>query len=414
MDIAQVKKIGILGFGQSGISLCNLSLGLRKQVWVSDAKESSEFPQELIKGFAQQGVEFEFGGNLGQFLKDTDLVVLSPGFDQNKCPLVRTAQSLGIPLVGEIEFASWFNQAKIVAITGTNGKTTTTHLSQKVLESKGKKVFAGGNIGTPFSSFVLETKKNDIVVLEVSSFQLETSPSFRPYVAAFLNIEPDHLDRYPDFKDYLQTKMNIFKNQGSEDWAVLNRNLMVYSLLEKKIRARIVDFSDEFPNENFSCVYRIAGIFGLTKTDCLNVFSSFKGLPHRLELVKKVNGITFINDSKATNPSSTVWALENTKNPIILLAGGRDKDLDYSSIKPFLRRVKKINLFGEASAKIKQALDSKVESEIFSSFEGAIKSSFKESTAGDTVLLSPMCASFDMFSSYQERGNKFIETVNNL
>ena len=161
--------------------------------------------------------------------------------------------------------------------------------------------------------------------------------------------------------------MNIFKNQGSEDWAVLNKNIMVRPLLERKVRARIVDFSDEFPNENFSCVYRIASIFGLAKADCLNVFSSFKGLPHRLELVKKVNGITFVNDSKATNPSSTVWALENTKNPIILLAGGRDKHLDYSSIKPFLRGVKKINLFGEASAKIKQALDSKVESEIFSS-----------------------------------------------
>ena len=414
MRIDDFKKVCIVGWGRSGISLTNLLLGLGKEVKVSEAAEDKTFPPQLINDFARKGVKFEFAGHSKEFIKDAQLLILSPGVDLSSSPVKQIAQVYKIPCVGEIEFSSWLTKAKIIAITGTNGKTTCSELTYQLLKHTKRQVFLGGNIGKPFSSFVLDTKKKDLIVLEISSFQLESIIEFKPYLAAFLNIEPDHLDRYSDFKDYFQAKLNIFKNQDREDWAILNKNIDFRSQIEKAIKSQLVYFSKEFSNENFSCVYRIAAVFGLTKIDCLKVFSEFKGLRHRLEVVRELNKVTFVNDSKATNPSSTIWALKNTKAPIILLAGGKDKGLDYSSILPNLGKVKKVNLFGEAAVKIGEALGSKVETEIFSSLEEAVLSSYQGVASGDTILLSPMCSSFDMFSNYQDRGDKFIEIVNSI
>jgi len=412
--IDDFKKVCVVGWGRSGISLTDLLLRLGKEVKVSEAAEDKIFPSQLINDFTSKGVEFEFGGHSKEFAKDTQLLILSPGVDLSSSSIKQVARTHSIPCVGEIEFSSWLTKAQIIAITGTNGKTTCSELIYQVLKRKGKRVFLGGNIGRPFSSFVLDTKEADLVVLEISSFQLESIVGFKPYVAAFLNIEPDHLDRYSDFKDYFQAKLNIFRNQGKKDWAVLNKNIDFRSQIKRVIKSQLVYFSQEFSNENFSCVYRIAAIFGLTKTDCLGVFSEFKGLRHRLQVARKLDKITFINDSKATNPSSTIWALKNTKAPIILLAGGRDKGLDYASILPHLRKVKRVNLFGEAAVKIREVLGSKVEAEAFSSLEEAVLSSYQGAESGDTILLSPMCSSFDMFSNYQDRGDKFIEIVNSI
>ena len=414
MDIDNFKKISVAGWGKSGVALCDLLLSLEKEVLVSEQKERSDFPSAAIDQFRSKGVKFEFGGHSAKFIKDSNLLILSPGVDTFNSSIIKYAKRFGIPYVGELEFSSWLTQAKFVAITGTNGKTTTTYLTHKVIQQKKKRTFLGGNIGTPLSSFVLDTKKGDVIVLEVSSFQLETILKFKPYVATFLNIEPDHLDRYQKFEDYFQAKMNMFKNQENSDWAILNKNISFRSYIEKKIKSKVVYFSTEFSNENFSCVYRIASVFGLTKADCLSVFSSFEGLSHRMQVVRKINGITFINDSKATNPSSTVWALKNINSPIILLAGGKDKGLEYSSIEPYAKKIKKINLFGEASQKIKGSLNSNMDSQIFPSFKEAISSAFKEATKGDIVLLSPMCASFDEFSNYKERGEKFAAIVNSF
>ena len=414
MRIDDFKKVCVVGWGKSGISLCNLLLHLGKEVKVSEAAEAKTFSFQLTNDFVKKGVRFEFGGHSRKFTKDAQLLILSPGVDITCSSILEIVQTHKIPYVGEIEFSSWLTKSKIIAITGTNGKTTSSELIYQVLKHKNKRVFLGGNIGTPFSSFVLDTKKGDIIVLEVSSFQLETIIEFKPYVAAFLNVEPDHLDRYSDFKNYFQAKLNIFKNQDREDWAVLNKNIDFRSQIEGVIKSQPVYFSQEFSNENFSCVYRIAAIFGLTKSDCWKVFSEFKGLPHRLQVARKLNKITFINDSKATNPSSTIWALKNTKAPIILLAGGRDKGLDYSPVLPHLKKVKRVNLFGEAAAKIREVLGAKVETEAFSSLEKAVLSSYRGAESGDTILLSPMCSSFDMFSDYQARGDKFIEIVNSL
>jgi len=414
MNINNSQKVCIIGWQRSGISLCKLLLSLKKKVKVSEIKEREDFSSSLIDQFAREGIEFEFGGHSKKFIKDSELVILSPGIDVNKSSLGIYCRDLNIPCVGEMEFSFWLTDAKIIAITGTNGKTTTAHLTYQVLKQKRKRVFLGGNIGVPFSSFVLDTKKSDLIVLEVSSFQLETILEFRPYVSAFLNIEPDHLDRYDNFSDYFAAKLNIFKNQKKDDWAVLNKNMELLPNIEKGILAKKVYFSNELANENLSCVYRIANIFGLSKIDCLGFFSSFKGLPHRMQLVASRGGIKFINDSKATNPASTVWALRNIKNSIILISGGKDKGLDYSAILPFLGKVKKINLFGESCEKIKASVGRKVKTAISSSLEDAVGLSYQEAKKGDIILFSPMCSSFDMFSNYEERGETFINIVKNL
>jgi len=414
MNAGDFKKICIVGWAKTGVSLCDLLLSLKKEVWVSESCPASEFNQAQIDYYITKGVKFEFDGHSKKFIKDSQLLIVSPGVDTFQSAAIENAQELGIPYIGEIEFCFWLTPAKFIAITGTNGKTTTTHLTYEVLKTKRKRVFLGGNIGIPLSSFVLDTKKGDIIVLEVSSFQLETIIKFKPYLAALLNVEPDHLDRYNNFPEYLQAKMNIFRNQTEQEWAVINKNINFHSHLEKRIKSKIVYFSNEFSNENFSCAYRIASIFGLSKADCFGVFSSFKGLDHRLQLVRTINGVKFINDSKATNPSSTVWALKNTKSPIILLAGGKDKGLRYSSIRPYLKRIKKINFFGEAALKIKESLNCDINSEVFSSMRDAAIAAFVQAQPGDTVLLSPMCASFDEFNNYKERGAVFIDIINNF
>jgi len=414
MNIDDFERIGVIGWGLSGISVANLLLGLGKKVKVSEQRERGCFSEDSLKQFTKAGVEFEFGGHSESFIKDCQLLVVSPGVDTTRGQIFEIIKALKLPVVGEVELCSWLTKASLIAITGTNGKTTASHLTYEVLRRKRSRVFLGGNIGIPFSSFVLDTKKNDLVVLELSSFQLETIISFRPKVAALLNISPDHFDRHRDLQAYLQAKMNIFRNQTKDDFALFNKNSSLNFEKIMPIRSKIIYFSKEFPNENFSCIYKIASLYGLTKTDCELVFFNFKGLPHRLQLVKTVNGITFINDSKATNPSSTIWALNDLRRPIILLAGGKNKGLDYATLRPYLKQVKKLNLFGEAAEAIRESLKAQVRSEIFSSLDEAVNSSFKEAERGDTVLLSPMCSSFDMFSDYRERGNKFIEIVDSL
>lgn len=413
MNIDSFDKVCVIGWGRSGVALCNLLLRLKKKVRISDEKQEKEFPRSPIDEFKNTGVEFEFGGHSDRFIKEAQLIVLSPGVDTQNAAAVKIAQSYGIPFVGEIEFSFWLTAAKIIAISGTNGKTTTTHITHQLLKRKFKRVFLGGNIGVPFSSFVMKVKKNDLVVLEVSSFQLETIVEFRPHVCALLNIEPDHLDRYAQFDDYVKAKLNIFKNQNKEDWAVLNKKIDAGGF-RNKINAKIVWFSRECSNENFSCAYKIAGIFGVAKSECERFFSKFKGLPHRMQFVRKLRGVGFINDSKATNPASTIWALTNIKSPVILIAGGKDKGVDFFSITPYLANVRKVFLFGEACQRINRELSPCVQTQIVSSINESVVNAFCEAKAGDTVILSPMCSSFDMFANYEERGSKFMEIVNAL
>ena len=414
MNIDSFNTVCVVGFGRSGFYLVKLLKKAGKKIKVTEKREEGSFSPHIIKQFREQGVEFEFSRHTEKFIKGSDLIVISPGVDLKNTPIKEIAQNNGMPIVGEIEFASWFTTSKIVAITGTNGKTTTSFLTYTVLKSIQENVYLAGNIGIPFSRCVLETKAGGIIVLEVSSFQLESIIEFKPYIACLLNLEPDHLDRYVNFDEYMRAKLNIFRNQTDRDWAVINKNLFNLKNIIKNINARTIYFSHELSNENFSAVYRIASVFGVSKVDCIKILAGFKGLSHRMQLVRKVRGVTFINDSKATNPTSTVWALKNINSKVILIAGGKDKGLDYTVIKPYLKKVKRINLIGEVSDKIKRSLSKYKKIHTFNSLTEAVRDAYANASEKEVVLFSPMCASFDMFANYKERGKKFIEIVNSL
>ncbi len=414
MDIDNFTTVGVIGFKKSGIALCDLLLSLGKKVRVSEAKPLTLAYEPLVRSYCQRGVEFEWGGNSSHFLEKCQLIVLSPGVDPQKSPAVVQFCQQGLPVVGEVEFSSWFNKARLVAITGTNGKTTTTFLTYRLLKEKNPRTFLAGNIGIPFSSVVTRTRPGDVVVLEVSSFQLETICKFRPFVSCLTNLEPDHLDRYEREKDYYLAKKNIFRNQQSTDYAVLNENISCREEWQHDIKAAVVFFGKEFDNENFSAAYRVASLFGVSRQNAADFFAGFKGLPHRMQFVRRINEVTFINDSKATNPASTVWALKNSPGPLILIAGGRDKGAGYDDLKPWLYKIKRIHLFGEAKQLINDSLASQVPCRIFSGMDPAVRAAYDGAEPGDTVLLSPMCSSYDMFSNYIERGRKYIQLVNNI
>ncbi len=414
MNINNFHTICVVGFGRTGVYLVDLLVKLGKRVKVTDKKDKENFSPFLIKRFSQAKVNFEFSQHTKSFIEGSDLVVVSPGVDIQNTPIIEIADKEGIPVVGEIELVSWLTSAKIVAITGTNGKTTTSFLTYRILKRKGKNVYLAGNIGIPFSCYALVLKPSDIVILEVSSFQLESIIEFKPFIACLLNLKPDHLDRYQDFDSYIRAKLNIFRNHTGNEWAVLNKEIFNLKTITKNINSRIVYFSSELSNPNFSAVYRVLSILGIDKTDCIKFFADFKGLPHRFQIVRKVRGITFINDSKATNPTSTIWALKNINSDIILIAGGKDKGLDYTVVKPYLRRVKKINLIGESADKIRESLSYDRRVYLFNSLREAVRDAYASAGSKDTVLFSPMCSSFDMFSNYIERGRRFIEIVNAL
>jgi UDP-N-acetylmuramoylalanine--D-glutamate ligase len=414
MDIKNIKTICVAGWSKTGIALTRMLLSLGKKVKITEIRQKSCFLPQLIKDFQLKGANFEFGGHSEDFISNADLVVLSPGIDFFNSQLAKIVVKNRLAYCGELEFVSYFSKAKIIAITGTNGKTTTAYLTYRLLKKKNKKVYLGGNIGRPFSDFVLDTQKGDLIVLEVSSFQLETVLKFKPYVAVLLNIKPDHLDRHKSFDNYLKTKMKIFQNQQNNDWAIVHKNNNLFKLFSSQINSKIIYFGNEFSNENLSAVYRIGKIFGATKTDCLSLFSQCRRLPHRQQLVKVVDQIKFINDSKSTNPASTCFAVKSMQSPIILIAGGKDKGFSYSSVANYARKIKKVNLIGQAADKIKKELNNKIKCQKFNSLKDALLSSSQEAVAGDVVLFSPMCSSFDMFANYKKRGQKFIELVGQL
>jgi len=405
--LKEVKTVAVVGAGVSGISAVKLAEKFSKRVKLSDS--NSDVFSSMSNFFSGSRIEIESGKHSPDFFKDADLAVLSPGinvpyFKKNFLPGNRS------PCIGEMEFASWFCKSRdIIAVTGTNGKTTVSYLLGKILEAySGRPVYTLGNIGDPLSSSVRDIEENGIVVIEASSFQLETVASFRPFVGVFLNFAEDHLDRHLSIEEYFRCKKNIFSNQRSSDFAVIPLNL---ENRLKNIAARKVVVKD---NSNFSAIEAAAGIYNIRKDKVREYLSGFKGLPHRMEQVSVKRGVSFINDSKSTNVLSTRFALNSISSPVLLIAGGRDKGLDYSLIKPYLGRVKKILLIGEAGAKIKNSLQGFADIEEDLSLEDAVSSAYKQAEEGDTVLLSPMCSSFDMFRNYQDRGNAFRNAVYKL
>jgi UDP-N-acetylmuramoylalanine--D-glutamate ligase len=442
-------KISILGAVRSGVSAAKLALAKGAIPFISDNSATEEVLANT-KVLEDLGVLSEVGGHTSKVF-DCNYIITSPGVPSNSKVLIE-AKERNIKIYSEIEFASWFCEGSIIAITGTNGKTTTTTLCAHVLNSNGLNCYLAGNIGVPFSEIVQNVKKNEFVALEVSSFQLDYIDSFKPKYSMILNITPDHLDRYDNrFDLYIKSKMKIVFNQDRDDTFIFNgdddnillgyvsneTSLLPFSLEKNLINGSFLDedwivysqnkdllniceitnlpIKGEHNIQNSLAVINVAINIGIDPTGIKEALKTFKGVEHRLEFVRQINGINIINDSKATNVDSVWYALRSFESPIFLILGGKDKGNDYSKIKDEVkRRVKKIYAIGSSAEKVYEYFKLMTKVEIVSSFQSAIEKGVSEAKEGNILLLSPACASFDMFKNYEDRGNQFKKIVNGI
>ncbi|MFH1458318.1 MAG: UDP-N-acetylmuramoyl-L-alanine--D-glutamate ligase [Candidatus Omnitrophota bacterium] len=413
-DYYKNKKVVVVGLGRSGVACVNLLWDLGADVSVTDYKDDDSTRAHRLK-LKSKAIKAELGRHSQEFVIDKDLLIISPGVPSDASPILWAKQENTL-IISEIEFAWSLCPGEIIAITGSNGKTTVTTLIGRILSSSGKQVFICGNIGNPFSQEVRRIREKDFVTLEVSSFQLENIVTFKPKISVILNFTRNHLDRYKNMQEYLEAKKRIFENQDKFDYVVLNQDDPVLRDLAKETKARPIFFSQTKElNPNQAAVVAVGSILGIDQESVLRVLRDFKGIEHRLEQVAEINHIRFINDSKATTADSALWALNNIQAPVILIAGGKDKGVDYGIILGQARqKVKEVILIGEAKEKIAQVLKDTLSIEEAGSLEEAVLKAYRKAVPGDSVLLSPMCSSFDMFSGYEERGNVFKKAVSSL
>jgi UDP-N-acetylmuramoylalanine--D-glutamate ligase len=440
-------RIMVFGLGLSGISASKLAIGLGHETFGVDRLPKTSLSEEFIS-LEKNGLKYLCEPDAGPFLDKTDLMILSPGIP-NSNPLVQKALSSEIPVIGEIEWGYRNAKGKIVGITGSNGKSTTTALTAHLLKTSGKDALLGGNIGTPFCDLVSGSSENTLFVLELSSFQLENLQSFKADIAVLLNITPDHQDRYSDLGDYAEAKAHIFDRQDESCMSVLNFNDDTVKGALDKIRSRKFFFALEPHNHPGAFLRGGRVVFRDEKGKETELFSSqdleikgphnienamaasisailcgadvdktgegsttFKALPHRLELVAKRGGVSIYNDSKATNIDSVVKALESFDNNIILLLGGKDKGADFTLLASEIkRRCRKVIAFGAASKRIEETIGKDFPVSAFTTLEEATRHALSISEEGGIVLLSPACASFDEFKNYEDRGNCFKKYV---
>ena len=437
------ERVLVVGLGKTGVSLVKFLSGLGKKVTVTDIKSREQLASSLaeLNGTPYVG---HFGSHVKDDFLDHEMILVSPGVDSH-LGLLLEARARGRRIIGEIELASRFIKEPIIAITGTNGKTTTTTLLGQVFAAAFKDVFVGGNIGKPLIDYVLKGQKARFVIAEISSFQLETIEQFRPHVAILLNITEDHLDRYTSFEEYVAAKWRFFENQTSEDYAFLTADLAG----RNRVKARCLYFStrisltegafldgdtlvvrlsgQEFRyrrdlsplvgihnSENLLAVLLTSHIYGIDRPVIEQALRKFKGLPHRMEFVREKNGVRFYNDSKATNVDATRRALESMPSSVILVAGGKDKGGSYKVITELSDKIKGLVLFGEAKEKIEKELGSHMPTYMVATLSEAVEKAFAIAGPGETVLFSPMCSSFDMFKDYKDRGEKFRRIVEAL
>jgi UDP-N-acetylmuramoylalanine--D-glutamate ligase len=440
------KKIVVLGMARSGLATARFLVNRGALVTVSEKKVQAELPSE-IEQLTSWNVAWEAGGHRRETLLRADFIVISPGVPL-ALPVLAEAGKMGVEFISEIELASRFLKGKIVGITGSNGKTTTTALTGEILKRAGFDVQVGGNIGTPLISLVEKARADTITVVELSSFQLEAIRTFRPHVAVLLNITPDHLDRYPSFEDYGAAKLNIFRNQNSADYAVLNLLDPWWATHAPRLPSEAYWFSSsrEVPRgcwfdgshliwsqpggnlallsrediqikglhnvENVAAAVSVALLVGAEPEKIRAGVKEFAGVEHRLEKVMEFDGVTYFNDSKATNTDATLKALEAFPPGIILILGGRDKGSDYTVLRPLIAaKVKKVILIGEAAEKIRSHLGEGISMQDASSLAEAVRLAHEFALRGEMVLLAPACASFDMFKSYEHRGEVFKNEV---
>jgi UDP-N-acetylmuramoylalanine--D-glutamate ligase len=440
------KRVLVVGLGKSGIASALFVKKRGAQVTVSDSKPQEQLGEE-IPLLLDQGIAVETGGHGERTFRGQDLIVVSPGVPVDSAPLAQ-ARALGERVIGEIELAARFLPANLIAITGSNGKTTTTTLTGEIIAKGGFSVAVGGNIGTPAISLVERTTPETVVVLEVSSFQLETIQQFRPHIAVVLNVTPDHLDRHRTFQSYSDAKARIFENQQLGDFVVLNADDPVCVEMAKRTRAQVFWFSRqkevaqgswvddgrvtflergrrqpimpvaEIPLKGAHNLENVlaascAGVLAGCRPELIRqAIRGFKAVEHRLEYVATIRGVEYYNDSKATNVDATIKALESFPANVHLILGGKDKGSDYGALNHLLReRVKRVYTIGAAAAKIEAQITSATEFVRVGTLAAAVHRAARTAQAGDVVLLAPACASFDQFRNYEHRGKAFKQMV---
>lgn len=444
-----MKRLVVLGGGESGVGTAILGVKENYEVFVSDRGEIKEKYRNVLKNL---DIDWEEGQHTESKILNADLVMKSPGIPDH-IPLIIRLEEKGIPVISEIEFASRYTKANIVGITGSNGKTTTTELVYHVLSNGGLDVAKAGNIGDSFARMVAENDQEHYV-LEISSFQLDGIEGFKPDIAVITNITPDHLDRYDyQFEKYIASKFKIAMNQTEENYLIYDADDEVITawLENNPVRSRLLPFSleKEFENgayvknnelivtidnnlfsmstdtlalegkhnvKNTMAASAVAQLLKIRKTTIRESMQNFQGVEHRLESVLKIGGVQYINDSKATNVNSTFFALDSVKSSVVWIVGGQDKGNDYSPLMPLVReKVKAIVCLGLDNSKIKDYFGSVVDVMVeTTSMDEAVKIANSVSEQGDAVLLSPACASFDLFESYEDRGRQFKDAVRKL
>jgi UDP-N-acetylmuramoylalanine--D-glutamate ligase len=458
------KNIVVVGLGRTGLAAARFLHQKGARVLVADTADETQLG-DSVGTLRKMGVALELGPHRITSFQNADLMVVSPGVSHTIEPIAQ-ARVRGVPLMSEVELASRFIKEPIVAVTGTNGKTTTTALLGQMLKNSSISVFVGGNIGNPLIEYVGSGQKMQVVVAEISSFQLDTIERFRPKVSVLLNITADHLDRYPDFKAYADSKIRVFRNQQADDVAVLNGSDPLIRAKTQKIKSQRLFFpaleadeqgavlngkriilnldklkgiQSEFQNlkskiqnqvhldiskirlrgrHNFenACAASLAALAsGATLEGIQKTLDHFKGLAHRLEPVATVNGVRYYNDSKATNVDGVLRALDSFSKPVLLLMGGRDKGSNFSVLQDRIgTHAKELIVMGEAAEAIRSALGQLLPTKVAASMQDAVTTAFEDADPEDVVLFSPGCASFDWYSNYAERGDDFRRAVEEI
>jgi UDP-N-acetylmuramoylalanine--D-glutamate ligase len=462
MNHTQQPYYLIVGLGSSGLSMARFLHAKGIRVVATDIDASRTQVKNILK---KLGIQAQIGFHDQTTFNLARTIVVSPGVPLDMIYL-KTAAEKGVPITGELDIFSQYNTTPVIAITGTNGKTTTTTLIRDMLEASGLTTFMGGNIGTPLVEYLMDDRQADWVVAEISSFQLDLARNFKPEIALLLNVAEDHLDRYENFDRYVDSKWGIFKNQTARDKAVINQSISKFDARVARISSQIFAFSSQVDSQesdsktvqvknklsaqisgdhifiqtrngqediNTQALTQLSGIHNRENiaAACLASFAAgghmqgivqalaaFKNLPHRMAFVRTIHGISFYNDSKATNTDAVIRALESFKTSIILILGGREKQTDFSLLLPWIKcpttAVKQIIAMGEASAHIQEILGKVCPVLPVTSMAEAVNKAYGMGCPGDVVLLSPACASFDMYANYGARGDDFVARVNDL
>jgi len=450
VPVGPAAKTLVVGLGISGLWTARWLAHQGAEVTVSEIRPEQELDEKVLRELRDMGVSLEIGGHREETFLGADLIIVSPGVPQNFPPFL-AAMERGVPVIGELEFASRLIQTPVIAVTGTNGKSTVTELLGLLLKNAGLECFVGGNIGTPLMAYAAGTRKADYAVVEVSSFQLDTIDAFCPFISVILNISPDHLDRYSSYEAYVQSKLRLFKNQEAGSFLILNDDdkrlssinpasqvsVLRYGIEKRKGRHATLENnkakaslngmeSKWFSLESFGLVGEhnlenllgcvLVGLaLGLNPRVIQETISGFRGLPDRLERVGAHDGVLFYNDSKATNVDAAVKAVQSFDQQLVIIAGGRDKGAEYSPLVRASRdRVRGGVFLGEAKGLLAKSFEGIIPYSMAGDMEEAISKAFSMAQRGDVVLLAPACSSFDMFSDYSHRGRVFRSAVENL